>query len=82
MVLIKEIDMPDGCNKCYMSKTIGIIHSYEDRQQNEKWLYCDISKKHLREFNLMKDEYPPRPSWCPLVEVEQYGPEGTLYKEK
>ena len=22
------------------------------------------------------------PEWCPLVEVEQYGPEGTLYKEK
>lgn len=22
------------------------------------------------------------PEWCPLVKVVQYGPEGTLYKEK
>lgn len=23
-----------------------------------------------------------QPKWCPLTEVESYGPEGTLYKEK
>ena len=23
-----------------------------------------------------------KPKWCPLVEVEPYGPEGTLYMEK
>lgn len=42
------------------------------------YLECNVKHRKIRSFN----ETSSRPTWCPLTEVEQYGPEGILYKEK
>lgn len=39
---------------------------------------CNVSHRKITAF--IKDG--GKPARCPLTEVEQYGPEGTLYKEK
>lgn len=82
MILIKDMEMPEFCHKCYMSKMMGIVRDMENKSKNEKWVYCDLTKQHFKEYNLMKDEYPPRPKSCPLVEVEPFGVTGLLYKER
>lgn len=37
---------------------------------------CNVKHRRIKYFI----ESSGRPDWCPLMEVEQYGPEGTLYK--
>lgn len=39
---------------------------------------CNVLHRKNKAFILSSS----LPSWCPLHEVEPYGPEGTLYKEK
>lgn len=50
---------------------------------------CDTCRLHDARYHECKvmwkkaSNYVNRkPTWCPLVEVEPCGPEGTLYKEK
>ena len=50
---------------------------------------CRLKDNHYGECNVMHrkigawmDKAKSIPEWCPLIEVEQYGPEGTLYKER
>ena len=38
---------------------------------------CNVKHKKITSFITTSSI----PSWCPLTEVEQYGPEGILYKE-
>ena len=38
---------------------------------------CNVKHKKIKTFIVESG----KPSWCPLTEVEVYGPEGTLYKE-
>ena len=40
---------------------------------------CKVTYRKIRAWSV---NGPTRADWCPLVEVEPYGPEGTLYKEK
>ena len=40
---------------------------------------CNVAHKRIHTW-MERVDY--RPEWCPLTEVEAYGPEGTLYKEK
>jgi hypothetical protein len=42
-----------------------------DRSHHE----CRVKWKRVSEFVERK------PKWCPLIEVEPYGPDGMLYKE-
>lgn len=42
--------------------------------------YGECNVKHKKNRSMI--ENGGMPSWCPLTEVEAYGPEGTLYKEK
>lgn len=46
------------------------------RLRDTSYNECKVMWKRISEYTERK------PAWCPLVEVEQYGPEGTLYKEK
>ena len=39
---------------------------------------CNVKHKRIKAYL----QQSTRPTWCPLTEVEPYGPEGTLYKEK
>ena len=64
MVLIKEMEKPEGCASCRL----------KDLYYGE----CNVKHKRIKTFI----EEGGLPSWCPLVKVEPYGPEGTLYKEK
>ena len=64
MVLIKDMDMPNGCAAC--------------KVQDYYYGECRITHRKIRHYVDNGD----KPHWCPLIEVEQYGPEGTLYKEK
>ena len=66
MIMIKVMDKPSGCNKC--------------RLKDYDHIECKPARKRLP-WTAAMDECAP-PEWCPLVEVEPYGPEGTLYKEK
>lgn len=65
MVLIKNMEMPEGCIKCRL----------KDAERKE----CSVAWKKIPWSVLDSGR---RAKWCPLVEVEQYGPAGTLYKEK
>lgn len=66
MVLIKDMGIPYSCDKCRL----------KDRQHNE----CSVAWKRVGSYGI--GYAMNKPEWCPLTEVEQYGPEGTLYKEK
>ena len=66
MVLIKDMQIPFSCDRCRM----------KDRNHNE----CCVAWKKVGSYGI--DHSMCRPKWCPLTEVEPYGPEGTLYKEK
>ena len=39
---------------------------------------CNVTHKKIASYAHEQE----LPIWCPLVAVEPYGPEGTLYKEK
>lgn len=39
---------------------------------------CNVTHKKIKTYIVQTG----RPAKCPLTEVETYGPEGTLYKEK
>ena len=66
MILIKGMDMPESCAHCRL----------KDFNYNE----CKVLYRKISTYG--KDGDYPRPEWCPLVEVEEYGPEGMMYKEK
>lgn len=66
MVLIKDMEMPKTCGHC--------------RLTDYDVCACKVSGKKLSAWKV--SSCVGRPKDCPLVEVEQYGPEGTLYKEK
>lgn len=51
----------------------------ECRLKDNYYRECNVKHKKIKAW-LETDER--RPEWCPLTEVEAYGPEGTLYKEK
>ena len=51
----------------------------ECRLKDFYYAECNAKMKSIRGF-LAGGE--TKPEWCPLTEVESYGPEGTLYKEK
>lgn len=64
MVLIKDMDMPEGCAAC--------------RLKSYQYGECNVTHKRIHTWINRTDD---KPEWCPLTEVEPYGPEGTLYKE-
>lgn len=66
MVLIKDMEMPKNCAHC----------SLKNYGQGR----CLVNGKRLS--GLQVNGTAPKPAWCPLVEVDQYGPEGLMYKEK
>ena len=66
MVLIKDMGMPYSCDRCRL----------KDTEHSE----CKVAWKRVGMYGV--DFTTGRPAWCPLLEVETYGPEGTLYKEK
>lgn len=49
------------------------------RLKDVYWEECNVTHKRIAGW---LNNYERTPEWCPLVEVETYGPEGTLYKEK
>lgn len=74
MILIKELSKPEYCDHCYLCQMVCI--------GLEKYVRCPILKK-MGDVNLVvKGAHQPVPDDCPIIEVEPYGPEGTLYKEK
>ena len=40
---------------------------------------CLVTRHLIERVQHPREE--KRPRWCPLTEVQQYGPKGTLYKE-
>lgn len=46
------------------------------RLKDTRYNECRVKWKKLSLYDNNK------PKWCPLIEIEPYGPEGTLYKEK
>lgn len=64
MVLIKNMEKPETCDKC--------------RLADYTFLECKVTHRKIGAY--VDNEQIPK--WCPLTEVESYGPEGTLYKEK
>ena len=46
----------------------------------QDYYYGECRITHRKTGHYADDESVPK--WCPLTEVQQYGPEGTLYKEK
>ena len=44
----------------------------KDRRHSE----CTVKWKKISEYEERK------PKWCPLTDVEPYGPDGILYREK
>lgn len=64
MILIKDMDMPEGCAGCRLKDTY-----YGECNVTHKRIHTWMDKAHYK------------PDWCPLTEIEPYGPEGTLYKE-
>ena len=66
MVLIKDMALPFCCERC--------------RLKDSKYNECRVKWKRLSPYG--DDFATGRPSWCPLTEVEPYGPDGVLYKEK
>ena len=50
----------------------------ECRIKDYYYAECRITHRKVGHY----DDSNEVPHWCPLTEVEQYGPEGTLYKEK
>ena len=82
MVVVKEYEKPKFCTRCAFSKLFGVILDKDNPSKNKKYVRCDITKKSYPEYNLMLRDDCPAPDDCPIKEVEPYGPEGTLYKEK
>lgn len=66
MILIKDMQMPFSCDRCRL----------RDAGHSE----CKVAWKRVGIYGV--DYTTGRPAWCPLVEVEPYGIEGLLYKEK
>lgn len=66
MILIKQMDKPESCAECRL----------KDYTFNE----CKVMHKNISSYGVLGDY--PLPKWCPLIEVEEYGPEGMLYKVK
>lgn len=66
MVLIKDMGMPYSCDRCRL----------RDAEHSE----CKVAWKRVGIYGV--DYTTGRPAWCPLVEVEPYGIDGLLYKEK
>ena len=66
MVLIKDMQMPFSCDRC--------------RLKDARYHECKVAWRRISAYS--EDYTMRKPKWCPLVEVETYGPEGTLYKEK
>lgn len=66
MVLIKDMPMPKTCGQCRLKDYAQAI--------------CIPKGRKISRYACNFDY--PKPEWCPLTEVEAYGPVGTLYKEK
>ena len=67
MVLIKSMELPKSCGHCSL--------------KDYRFCSCCVNGKRIPTWGMMA-AVNERPTWCPLTEVEPYGPEGTLYKEK
>ena len=52
------------------------IGGYRDAEHSE----CKVAWKRVGIYGV--DYTTGRPEWCPLTEVEPYGIDGLLYKEK
>lgn len=48
------------------------------RLKDNYYKECNVTHRKIKSW---LDNHEKTPEWCPLVEVTQYGPEGTLYKE-
>jgi len=66
MILIKDMQMPFSCDRC--------------RLRNAEHSECSVIWKRVGIYGV--DYTSARPAWCPLTEVEPYGIDGLLYKEK
>ena len=66
MIMIKDMALPWCCDKCRFKNTT----------HNE----CVVTWRKVGSYGI--NFGMRKPKWCPLVEIESYGPEGTLYKEK
>ena len=66
MVLIKEMESPNSCAACSL--------------KDYNTATCSVKRKRIGTYRMTADL--PRPEWCPLVEVESYGVDGLLYKER
>lgn len=66
MILIKDMGMPYSCDRC--------------RLRNIEHSECCVAWKRVGIYGV--DYTTGRPAWCPLTEVEPYGIDGLLYKEK
>lgn len=51
----------------------------ECRLKDNYYIECNVKHKKIHSWIGSACELP---EWCPLVEIESYGPDGTLYKEK
>ena len=51
----------------------------ECRLKDNYFKECNVTHKKIHTWIDTAHELP---KWCPLIEVEPYGPEGTLYKER
>jgi hypothetical protein len=65
MILIKTMTKPKTCAQCRL----------KDYAHSE----CIVTGRRVSTWGMKTGV--PIPEWCPIVAVDQYGPEGTLYKE-
>ena len=74
MILIKDKEMPKSCNECFYVKDCQTFELNTLNMLASKDSSIQISTLLINTFARLPE--------CPLKEVEPYGVEGLLYKEK
>ena len=74
MILIKDMEMPKCCNECFYAKECKTFELNILNMLASKDSSIQISTLLINTFARLPE--------CPLIEVEPYGVEGLLYKEK
>jgi hypothetical protein len=74
MILIKDMEMPKSCNECFYVKDCQTFELNTLNMLASKDSSIQISTLLINTFARLPE--------CPLIEVEPYGIDGLLYKEK
>lgn len=64
-ILIKGMEMPQNCDRCFFCQ---YIHADED---HERFYVCSLEnwKKPITHLPLNPIQAKSKPNWCPLIEV-------------